>query len=442
MLGPSRGPGEGPYLGTLVARVGLVPNAVLGAQFLALERLAPGRVIAGLGTGDRLSEEENRAYGIPFASAAERRADMVELGRELVAAGLPVWVAGGPAGRTEEARAAGAALNVWDAEPALVAERRAGPDGVEVTWAGPPPSASPPLAERLRALHERRRQLGRLRLAGRRRGAGRRRHASLGAEPRVRSARDPGPRLPRWSSAASTGCRPTSSPPSTTSRRRRGERARRHRPRLRESRPALARRGGGQAGRGRPEPAQPPLLRLARHPEAAQRHHGPLPAQVRRRARPRDPGGHHHRGQGGLLAPDVGAGRARGTPRWCPRRRTRSTSGARCSPGPTCARSRCRGPTWSRTTRPTRARRSSTGSCTPGRSPGPSRGSSCCPSRTTRPPPASTCPSWSAWWPSPASTRSSWCTTSPTPTSASTATSRRPSCRCPAPPTWRWRSTP
>jgi len=153
MLGPSQGPGGGPYLGTLVARVGLVANAVLAAQFLALEGLAPGRVIAGLGTGDRLSEEENRAYGIPFPPAAERRADMVELGRQLVAAGLPVWIAGGPAGRTEEARAAGAALTVWDAEPALVAERGAGPDSVEVTWAGPPPAATPPLADVVGALH-------------------------------------------------------------------------------------------------------------------------------------------------------------------------------------------------------------------------------------------------------------------------------------------------
>ena len=154
MLGPALGPGEGPFLGTLVARIGLVPNEVLAAEFLALERLAPGRVIAGLGTGDRLSEAENLAYGIPFAPAAERRADMIELGRRLAELGLPVWMAGGPAGRTEEVRAAGAALNVWDAPPALVAERRAGADGVEVTWAGPPPAATPPLAERLAALDE------------------------------------------------------------------------------------------------------------------------------------------------------------------------------------------------------------------------------------------------------------------------------------------------
>src|SRR6202020_3459965 len=110
VLPPTGGAGEGPFLGTLVARVGLVPDAVLAAQFVALEGLAPGRVIAGLGTGDRLSEEENRAYGIPFAPAAERRADMIELGRRLAEEGLSVWMAGGRAGRTEEARAAGAAL--------------------------------------------------------------------------------------------------------------------------------------------------------------------------------------------------------------------------------------------------------------------------------------------------------------------------------------------
>jgi alkanesulfonate monooxygenase SsuD/methylene tetrahydromethanopterin reductase-like flavin-dependent oxidoreductase (luciferase family) len=153
-LGPPAGVRGGPFLGTLVARVGLVPNAVLAAQFVALAGLAPGRVIAGLGTGDRLSEQENLAYGIPFAPAAQRRAEMVELGRLLAGAGLSVWIAGGPAGRTEEVRAAGAALNVWDADPALVAHRSGGPDGVEVTWAGPPPAATPTMAERLQALHD------------------------------------------------------------------------------------------------------------------------------------------------------------------------------------------------------------------------------------------------------------------------------------------------
>ena len=130
--------GGGPFLGTLVARVGLVPNDVLVASSSRSSTWRPGRVIAGLGTGDRLSEAENRAYGIPFAAggrAARRhgRAGRAPCGRRA----SPVWVAGGPAARTDEARAAGAALNLWDAEPALVAERCAGPTAVEVTWAGP-----------------------------------------------------------------------------------------------------------------------------------------------------------------------------------------------------------------------------------------------------------------------------------------------------------------
>jgi alkanesulfonate monooxygenase SsuD/methylene tetrahydromethanopterin reductase-like flavin-dependent oxidoreductase (luciferase family) len=131
----------GPFFGTLVARVGLVPHAVLVGQFTALAHLAPGRVIAGLGTGDRLSEAENRAYGIPYALAAERRADMVEVARALRERGLTVWVAGGEAARTEEARAAGVALNVWDAQPDVVADRSQGPRAVEVTWGGPPPES-------------------------------------------------------------------------------------------------------------------------------------------------------------------------------------------------------------------------------------------------------------------------------------------------------------
>jgi alkanesulfonate monooxygenase SsuD/methylene tetrahydromethanopterin reductase-like flavin-dependent oxidoreductase (luciferase family) len=152
---PERADGKGgPFLGTLVARVGLAPNDVLAGQFIALHHLAPGRVIAGLGTGDKMSEQENRAYGIPYPTAAERRAEMVSLGRALVDAGLTVWIAGGTAGRIDEARATGAALNLWDAEAAVVAARCAHADGIEVTWAGPPPAAVPPMRPRVRALRE------------------------------------------------------------------------------------------------------------------------------------------------------------------------------------------------------------------------------------------------------------------------------------------------
>ena len=138
--------GRGPYFGTLVARVGLVPNEVLIGQFRALDHLAPGRIIAGLGTGDRLSEQENLAYGIPFAPAAERRADLVEVARALRSSGLAVWVAGGLAARVDETLASGAALNVWDAAPQVVTERSAR-DGVEVTGGGPAPKTDGELRE-------------------------------------------------------------------------------------------------------------------------------------------------------------------------------------------------------------------------------------------------------------------------------------------------------
>jgi alkanesulfonate monooxygenase SsuD/methylene tetrahydromethanopterin reductase-like flavin-dependent oxidoreductase (luciferase family) len=152
LLDPAPAAG-GPFLGTLVARVGLVPNEVLAAQFAALETLAPGRVIAGLGTGDRLSADENRAYGVPYPPAAERRAQMVALARQLRGSGIVVWVAGGGVGRTEEARAAGAAMTVWESEPALVAARAGEPDAIEVTWAGPPPAGAPELREMVGSLH-------------------------------------------------------------------------------------------------------------------------------------------------------------------------------------------------------------------------------------------------------------------------------------------------
>lgn len=145
-------PGGGPYFGTLVARTGLVPNVVLVDQFVALAAWAPGRVIAGLGTGDRLSEAENLAYGIPFPPAAERRSDMVDVARILRDRGITVWLAGGPAGRIAESHTAGAALNLWDADPTLVAERSRGPDAVEVTWGGPPRHGQASLASVVTAL--------------------------------------------------------------------------------------------------------------------------------------------------------------------------------------------------------------------------------------------------------------------------------------------------
>jgi len=122
-------------LGTLVARIGLLPDEVLVEVLCGVHAISGGRLVAGIGTGDRLSREENESYGIPFETAAIRRGRLASVATAVAAAGVPVWVGGGRPENVAIARATGAAVNVWqvDAEPVagLVAQ------GVEVTWGGP-----------------------------------------------------------------------------------------------------------------------------------------------------------------------------------------------------------------------------------------------------------------------------------------------------------------
>ena len=122
-------------VGTLVARIGLLPDEVLVEVLCGVQSLSGGRLVAGIGTGDRLSREENEAYGIPFESADVRRERLGSVATVVAAAGVPVWLGGGRPEMVALARATGAAVNVWQlgAEPvaALAAQ------GVEVTWGGP-----------------------------------------------------------------------------------------------------------------------------------------------------------------------------------------------------------------------------------------------------------------------------------------------------------------
>jgi len=135
-------------VGTLVARVGLVPDAVLLGELAALSRLAPGRVVAGLGTGDRLSAGENEAYGVEFEPSARRRARLRACVRGARALGLPVWVGGGSPQIREIASEEGAAVNLWDV-PVDVVAALAGHG--EVTWGGPLEGPLAPALGRLAA---------------------------------------------------------------------------------------------------------------------------------------------------------------------------------------------------------------------------------------------------------------------------------------------------
>lgn len=122
-------------VGMLVARIGLLPDEVLIEQLCGVRSLSGGRLIAGIGTGDRLSREENESYGIPFESAAVRRERLASVATAVRAAGVPVWVGGGRPEMVALARATGAAVNVWQVGAARVAELV--DQGVEVTWGGP-----------------------------------------------------------------------------------------------------------------------------------------------------------------------------------------------------------------------------------------------------------------------------------------------------------------
>jgi alkanesulfonate monooxygenase SsuD/methylene tetrahydromethanopterin reductase-like flavin-dependent oxidoreductase (luciferase family) len=64
-------------LGTLVTRSSLRNPALLAKMAATVGAIAPGRVIVGLGSGDALNRAENRAFGAPFFSGADRIAQLV-----------------------------------------------------------------------------------------------------------------------------------------------------------------------------------------------------------------------------------------------------------------------------------------------------------------------------------------------------------------------------
>ena len=122
-------------VGTLVARIGLLPDDVLVAELSSLAVLSGGRLIAGMGTGDHLSRAENDAYGIPFEAASERRVRLASVAAAVRDEGIPVWIGGGLPKTVELARTLSVAVNLWEGEVLRVAELAT--TGVEVTWGGP-----------------------------------------------------------------------------------------------------------------------------------------------------------------------------------------------------------------------------------------------------------------------------------------------------------------
>ena len=124
-------------VGSLVARATLRPAATLVAALDTLGRIAPGRLVAGLGSGDEESDPENEAFGVETADRLVRLEEAVE---RAVGRGYPVWVGGwAPAVRRLAATRADG-WNGWGGSTAGFA-RRVAEVAEEVERAGRPPGA-------------------------------------------------------------------------------------------------------------------------------------------------------------------------------------------------------------------------------------------------------------------------------------------------------------
>ena len=138
------------HIGTLVARIGLLPDDVLVEVLSSLNAISNGRLIAGLGTGDHLSRAENLAFGVPYDPPAERQVRLASVAVAVEARGIKVWVGGGLPSTSDLARTVGGAVNLWEAETAKVAATASA--GCETTWGGPLKGNAEHVEARLREL--------------------------------------------------------------------------------------------------------------------------------------------------------------------------------------------------------------------------------------------------------------------------------------------------
>jgi alkanesulfonate monooxygenase SsuD/methylene tetrahydromethanopterin reductase-like flavin-dependent oxidoreductase (luciferase family) len=142
LLGALAAETERVHLGSLVARVGLLPDAVLVNALASVAHIAGPRVIAGVGSGDSLSKPENEAFGVPFEPVADRLARVRTCCVQLGEWGLPTWAGGRSPMLRQVAAEAADALNVWGAslgaleKEAADLRARAGARSVGVTWGG------------------------------------------------------------------------------------------------------------------------------------------------------------------------------------------------------------------------------------------------------------------------------------------------------------------
>jgi alkanesulfonate monooxygenase SsuD/methylene tetrahydromethanopterin reductase-like flavin-dependent oxidoreductase (luciferase family) len=129
---------ENVTVGSLVARIGLLPDDVLVSSLLSLHRMSEGRFIAGMGVGDHMSASENIAFGVPFAPTSERLSSLRWCATRLREQAIEVWIGCGShrsSTTIEIAAETGSIVNVWNSSPEDVAWlNEQGFEGV--TWGG------------------------------------------------------------------------------------------------------------------------------------------------------------------------------------------------------------------------------------------------------------------------------------------------------------------
>jgi alkanesulfonate monooxygenase SsuD/methylene tetrahydromethanopterin reductase-like flavin-dependent oxidoreductase (luciferase family) len=156
-------------IGTLVTRAVLRSPGLLGKQAVALDDISGGRFVLGIGTGDRLSEAEHVAFGLPSPGREARAQHLAETVRALRAlfggqpfgggrhvppiagpllprprtgAGPPIWIGGTSAAAAHMAAQQADGWNGWGldvsgfAEGAALVRARSGGRPVEATWGG------------------------------------------------------------------------------------------------------------------------------------------------------------------------------------------------------------------------------------------------------------------------------------------------------------------
>ena len=127
-------------VGTLVSRVGLLPDDLMVATFRTLEAIGPGRIIAGLGLGDSASDPERHAYGLERLALEDRVESLRRVTELLTDDGVEVWIGGRGRQARDLARAGATGWNGWDATSAELDEMRA--ERLVTSWAGPLPNVA------------------------------------------------------------------------------------------------------------------------------------------------------------------------------------------------------------------------------------------------------------------------------------------------------------